>query len=243
MAVSETYIAWTPVLDQIGKKLNICFDLKVLPGIQLFERELLAGKPDFAFMNPYHLLPAKTDQGYIPIIADGKNKLSGIIVVRKDSGISSLKDLNGKKLAFPAPNSMAASLLIRITLDQNNIQITPEYVKTHGNVYRSVALGDYIAGGGVNNTFKRESPVLQNELRVLFETPKIMPHPVAVHPRVPVQIRQAVARTFVELGKDSNMVKKLDQIQIPKPIEVSYERDYQNLEKLGLEKFLEKPSD
>ena len=243
LAVSETYIAWTPVLDQIGKKLSICFDLKVLPGIQLFERELLAGKPDFAFMNPYHLLPAKTDQGYIPIIADGKNKLSGIIVVRKDSGISSLKDLNGKKLAFPAPNSMAASLLIRITLDQNNIQITPEYVKTHGNVYRSVALGDYIAGGGVNNTFKRESPVLQNELRVLFETPKIMPHPVAVHPRVPVQIRQAVARTFVELGKDSNMVKKLDQIQIPKPIEVSYERDYQNLEKLGLEKFLEKPSD
>ena len=243
LAVSETYIAWTPVLDQIGKKLNICFDLKVLPGIQLFERELLAGKPDFAFMNPYHLLPAKTDQGYIPIVADGKNKLSGIIVVRKDSGISSLKDLNGKKLAFPAPNAMAASLLIRFALDQNNIQITPEYVKTHGNVYRSVALGDYIAGGGVNNTFKRESPVLQNELRVLFETPKIMPHPVAVHPRVPVQIRQAVARTFVELGKDSNMVKKLDQIQIPKPIEVSYERDYQNLEKLGLEKFLEKPSD
>lgn len=243
LAVSETYIAWTPVLDQIGKKLSICFDLKVLPGIQLFERELLAGKPDFAFMNPYHLLPAKTDQGYIPIIADGKNKLSGIIVVRKDSGISSLKDLNGKKLAFPAPNAMAASLLIRFALDQNNIQITPEYVKTHGNVYRSVALGDYIAGGGVNNTFKRESPVLQNELRVLFETPKIMPHPVAVHPRVSAQIRQAVARTFVELGKDSNMAKKLDQIQIPKPIEVSYERDYQNLEKLGLEKFLEKPSD
>lgn len=243
LAVSETYLVWTPVLDQIGKKLNICFDLKVQPGIQLFERDLLAGKPDFAFMNPYHLLPAKTDQGYIPIIADGNNKLSGIIVVRKDSGISSLKDLNGKKLAFPAPNSMAASLLIRIMLDQNSIQITPEYVKTHGNVYRSVALGDYVAGGGVNNTFKRESPGLQNELKVLFETPKIMPHPVAAHPRVPAQIRQAVARTFVELGKDSSMTKKLDQIQIPKPIEVNYERDYQNLEKLGLEKFLEKASE
>ena len=240
LAVSETYLAWTPVLDQIGKQLNICFDLKVSPGIQLFERDLLAGKPDFAFMNPYHLLPARTDQGYIPIIADGQNKLSGILVVRKDSGIGSLKDLNGKKLAFPAPNSMAASLLIRIALDQNNIQITPEYVKTHGNVYRSVALGDYIAGGGVNNTYKRESPGLQNELRVLFETPKIMPHPIAVHPRVPAQIRQAVARTFVELGKDSNMVSKLNQIQIPKPIEVNYARDYQNLEKIGLEKFLEK---
>ena len=243
LAVSETYLAWTPVLDQIGKRLNVCFDLKVPSGIPLFERDLIEGKPDFAFMNPYHLLPAKTSHGYIPIIADGENKLSGIIVVRKDSGIRSLKELDGAKLAFPAPNSMAASLLIRITLDQRNIQITPEYVKTHGNVYRSVALGDYIAGGGVNYTFQRESPALKNELRVLFETQKITPHPVAVHPRVSAQIRQAVARIFIELGKDSRMKNKLDQIQIPRPIAVNYERDYQNLERIGLEKFLEKRSD
>jgi len=243
LAISDTYLAWTPVLDRVGKKLNLCFDLKVLPGIPTFERDLLAGKPDFAFMNPYHLLPARTDQGYIPIIADGKNQLSGIIVVKKDSAIKSIQDLNGKKMAFPAPNAMAASLLIRVDLNRNNIKVIPEFVKTHGNVYRAVLVGDYIAGGGVNNTLKRESPVLQNQLRILYETQKITPHPIAAHPRVPTQIRQAVARTFVELGKDPSMAEQLDRIQIPQPMEVSYERNYQKLENLGLEKFLEKPSD
>jgi phosphonate transport system substrate-binding protein len=77
----------------------------------------------------------------------------------------------------------------------------------------------------------------------LYETQKITPHPIAAHPRVPAQIRQAVARTFVELGKDPSMAEQLDRIQIPQPIEVSYERNYQKLENLRLEQFLEKPGD
>ncbi len=241
LAVSNMYEAWTPVLDRVGKQLNLCFDLKVLPGVPSFEQDLYLGKPDFAFMSPHHLLQSRISQGYIPIIADGKNQLSGIIVVRKDSGIKSIQDLNGKRMAFPSPNAMAASLLIRANLERSNIKIIPEYVKTHGNVYRSVAIGDYIAGGGINNSFKRETEQLQNQLHILYETQKISPHPIAVHPRVPEKIRREVAISILELGKDPSMAEQLDRIQIPKPIEVSYERDYQKLENLRLEKFVEKP--
>ncbi len=241
LAVSNMYEAWTPVLDRVGKQLNLCFDLKVLPGVPSFEQDLYLGKPDFAFMSPHHLLQSRISQGYIPIIADGKNQLSGIIVVRKDSGIKSIQDLNGKRMAFPSPNAMAASLLIRANLERSNIKIIPEYVKTHGNVYRSVAIGDYIAGGGINNSFKRETEQLQNQLHILYETQKISPHPIAVHPRVPEKIRREVAISILELGKDPSMAEQLDRIQIPKPIEASYERDYKKLENLRLEKFVEKP--
>lgn len=240
LAVSDTYLAWTPLLDRIGKNLNICFDLKVLSGIPRFEADLVEGKPDFAYMNPYHLLIARKKQGYLPVVADSQNQLSGIIVVRKDSKISSIKELNGENVAFPAPNAMAASLLVMAELDKQKIRVTPVYVKTHGNVYRSVAIGDFIAGGGVNNTFKRESEALQKELKVIFETPKIMPHPIAAHPRIPKEVRIEVARSFIDLAKDPNMAVQFDAIQIPKPIAVSYERDYQNLEKLSLEKFARK---
>ena len=239
LAVSETYLAWYPILDQIGKKLSVCFDLQVPKGIPAFEQELKAGKADFAYMNPYHLLVSKRYQGYLPIIADSKNQLAGIIVIKGDSHMSSVRELDGKKMAFPAPNAMAASLLIRAYLARSGIQIHPEYVKTHSNVFRSVVVGDYVAGGGVNNTFIREPDSLQQELKILFETPKYMPHPIAVHPRVPLKIRKQMAQSFVEFGKDPNKAAELDAIQIPRPIEVNYQKDYQYLEKLRLDRFAE----
>jgi phosphonate transport system substrate-binding protein len=238
LAVSDTYVAWAPILDKVGKKLSICFDLRVPLTIPLFERDLNSGVPDFAFMNPYHLFHNQRSQDYTPLIADSQNQLFGIIVIKKDSPVSTIADLNGQKLAFPAPNSLAASLLIRAHLAKSQVSITPEYVKTHSNVYRSVIIGDVIAGGGVNNTFTREPESLQKELKILFETPKYMPHPLAASSRVPPKIRKEVVQYFIELGKDPSMAKQLNAIQIPKPVEVNL-KDYDYVKKLGLDKFAE----
>lgn len=237
-AVSNTYVAWAPILEKVGKKLSICFDLRVPSTIPLFERDLNSGMPDFAFMNPYHLFLNQRSQDYLPLIADSQNPLVGIVVIKKDSTVTTIGDLNGKKLAFPAPNALAASLLIRAHLAKSQIQITPEYVKTHSNVYRSVIIGDVIAGGGVNNTFTREPESLQKELKILFETPKYTPHPLAASSMVPPKVRKEVAQYFVELGKDPEMAKQLNAIQIPKPVEVNL-KDYEYVKKLGLDKFAE----
>lgn len=238
-AVANTYVAWAPILEKVGKKLSICFDLRVPSTIPLFERDLNSGTPDFAFMNPYHLFLNPRSQDYIPLIADSQNQLSGIIVIKKDSPISTIADLNDKKMAFPAPNSLAASLLIRAYLASSQIQIIPEYVKTHGNVYRSVIIGDVIAGGGVNNTFSREPETLQKELRILFETPKYTPHPLAANSKVSSKVRKEVVQYFLELGKDPAMATQLHAIQITKPVEVNF-KDYEYVKKLGLEKFTER---
>lgn len=238
-AVSNTYVAWAPILEKVGKKLSICFNLHVPSTIPLFERDLNAGTPDFAFMNPYHLFLNQRSQDYVPLIADSQNQLAGIVVIKKDSPVSAIADLNGQKMAFPAPNSLAASLLIRAYLAKNQIQIIPEYVKTHSNVYRSVIIGDVIAGGGVNNTFSREPESLQKELRILFETPKYMPHPVAANLKVPLKVRNEIVQYFIELGKDPAMAAQLNAIQIPKPNEVNF-KDYNYVKKLGLEKFTER---
>lgn len=238
LAVSSTYVAWAPILEKVGKKLSICFDLRVPSTIPLFERDLNSGTPDFAFMNPYHLFLNQRSQDYVPLIADSQNPLVGIVVIKKDSPVSTIADLNGQKMAFPAPNSLAASLLIRAYLAKNQIQITPEYVKTHSNVYRSVIIGDVVAGGGVNNTFSREPESLQKELKILFETPKYMPHPLAANSKVSPKVRNEIAQYFVELGKDPATAAQLNAIQMPKPAEVNL-KDYEYVKKLGLDKFAE----
>ncbi len=236
--VSDTYVAWAPVLERVGKKLSICFELYVPSTIPLFENKLNSGAPDFAFMNPYHLVHNKRSQDYVPLIADSQDQLFGIVVIKKDSPISRIADLNGQKIAFPAPNALAASLLIRAHLAKSQIQISPEYVKTHSNVYRSVIIGDVIAGGGVNNTFSRESENLKKELRILYETPKYMPHPLAANLKVAPKVRNEVSQYFIELGKDPSMASQLSAIQIPKPTKVNL-KDYEYVKKLGLEKYAE----
>ena len=237
-AISDTYVAWAPVLEKVGKKLGVCFDLHVPLTIPIFESNLSSGTPDFAFMNPFHLFHNKRAQDYTPLIADSQNKLIGILVTKKDSPISKLADLNGQKIAFPAPNSLAATLLVKAHLAKSQIQVIPEYVKSHSNVYRSVIIGDVIAGGGVNNTLSREPESLQEELKILFETPKYMPHPLAASSKLSPKIRNAVIQYFIELGQDPNMASQLNAIQIPKPVKVNL-LDYEYVKKLGLEKFAE----
>ena len=234
LPVSVIYKAWEPVLQNVGSRLGICFNLIVPSSIPIFEDEIKAGKPDFAFMNPYHLfLPEDGFNNYIPILADSTNKLFGIVVIKSNSKILKIQDLNGQKIAFPSPNAFAASLLIRAYLQKHNVKFIPEYVKTHSNVYRSVIVGDVTAGGGVNNTLKREPNMLQRELKILFKTPEYMPHPIAVNTRVSQSFAKEMAQYFIELSKDPDLEINFDAIQIPTPIKVSI-NDYEEIKKLQL---------
>lgn len=242
IAPATLFGRWAPALDEIGKIAGVCLELRIAATIPAFEQELMAGKPDFAFVNPYHLVMARRTHAYVPMIRDGKVKLSGLLVTRADSAVASLQQLEGSKVAFPAPNAFAASLLIRAGLAAKGIRITPVYVKTHANVMRAVALGDLPAGGAVNNTFEREPDNLRSHLRVLHETPSYAPHPFVAHPRVPAAQREKLVRAFMQMAATPAGQKLLDDIQIPKPVPADYARDYAPLEQLQLDKFVV-PSD
>ena len=235
---TQIYASWAPLLQEIGIASRQCFELVITPTIPDFEIALLSGKPDFAFMNPYHLVMAHNAQGYVPLIADGSVKLDGFIVVRTDSPITSLQDLNAMRIAFPSPNAFAASLLIRAILAKEKIDIQTVYVKSHSNVYRSVILGDVQAGGGVNYTLSREPIEVQSMLRILYTSQGYMGHPFAANPRIPIRTRTLISNSFLNLKKNNEGKKMLDAAQIVAPVLVDYERDYARLEQLGLEDFV-----
>jgi phosphonate transport system substrate-binding protein len=113
----EVHRTWGPVLARIGQEMGVRFELKTAKDIPAFEAEFKAGTPDFAYMNPYHAVMAHRAQGYVPLVRD-VTPLSGIVVVRKDDPIKSVKELQGQEIAFPAPNAFGASLWIRALLSE-----------------------------------------------------------------------------------------------------------------------------
>ncbi|MEY3793447.1 MAG: hypothetical protein RLZZ521_775 [Pseudomonadota bacterium] len=235
---AKIYTTWSPLLQRIGQDAGLCFELRVSASIPEFEQRFLKGESDFTFLNPYHAVLAYQKKKYQPLLADGKDLLTGILVVRSDNPIKNLNDLKGKNVAFPAPNSFAASLLIRAELAKEKIEVNPVFVKTHSNVYRSVINKDALAGGGVNNTLDNEAPEVRQQLRVLYETSAYTPHPIATHPSIANEVRDRFFKAMVKLSQDDEGQKLLDGINLNKPRAVTYAKHYKALESLQLEKFL-----
>lgn len=238
LTAAKIYTTWSPLLQRVGQDAKLCFELRVSATIPEFEQKLLKGEPEFVFLNPYHAVLAHQKKKYQPLLANSEDLLTGILVVRADSPIQHLEELKGKSITFPAPNAFAASLLIRAELAKKKIEITPVFVKTHSNVYRSVIGKDVIAGGGVNNTLDNEAPEVRQQLRVLYETSAYTPHPVATHPSVSTAVRERFLKTMLKLAQDEEGRKLLDGINLHQPQAVTYAKHYKPLESLQLEKFL-----
>lgn len=230
---------WTPILRHIQEATGISLTLVIQENIPGFEVNFLAGKPDFAYMNPYHAVMAHRAQGYIPLIRDQKRKLTGILVVHKDSPYQQVADLDNKIIAFPAPNAFAAALYMRALLrEQEGIAFEPRYTSTHSNSYRHVLFGKADAGGGVFRTLRKEQPEVEENLRVLFRTPTTPSHPLTVHPRVPAEIRAAVTEAIIGISEQASGQELLNAVLLPQPVKANYAADYQPLEALKLEKYI-----
>ncbi|MGB1109939.1 MAG: phosphate/phosphite/phosphonate ABC transporter substrate-binding protein [Gammaproteobacteria bacterium] len=228
---------WRPIINHLEEKTGHSFNITGSPTIPAFEAEFLAGKFDFVYMNPYHLVMANDAQGYQPILRDVGRQLFGVLVAKKGGGITDVKQLAGKTVAFPAPNALGASLQMRTELhDKFGVDVDARYVKTHDSVYLNVLLGEAAAGGGVQKTLNRQKAQIRDNLTIIHKTTPVAPHPLAAHPRVPAEVVTAITQAMLALGEDAKgkaMLAKIPMKQIgPASIE-----DYEELKKMGLERF------
>ncbi|WP_373087567.1 phosphate/phosphite/phosphonate ABC transporter substrate-binding protein [Zhongshania sp.] len=228
---------WLPILDELAKRTGDSFVLLTSKSIPEFEASFQRGDFDIAYMNPWHVIVAYETQQYLPIVRDGDRKLKGILVVRKDSGIATVKQLDGAEIAFPAPNALGASLLMRADLKMiHGIDIVPKYVDTHSSVYLNVALQSTMAGGGVKRTLKEQAPALQDMLMVLYETRAVNPHPIVVHPRVPREAAQGIGETLLAMTLNVDSQKLLAEIPMRRAVATNID-EYLPLTDWGLHDF------
>lgn len=237
LTATQIYTSWAPLLELIGLRTQQCFELNVPASIPQFESDLNNGAPDFAYMNPYHAVMKWQNYQYIPLIASS-TPIFGVLSIRRDSKVTDIQELNGGKIAFPAPNAFAASLLIRATLSQQGVRFEPTYIKTHSNVYRAVIRGDVAAGGGIQSTLSAEPAELRAELKVLMETKRYTAHPFSANARVPVSIQNKIQDAFLAISETVDGKKLLRGAQLTDPKTVTFEANYQPLEALDLEKFV-----
>lgn len=232
----KLHAAWKPIIDELQKRTGLSFKLVTTLKIQDFEKEIARGGFDFVYVNPYQIVQVRKSQGYAPLVCD-KAPLHGILVVKNDGPVRTVKDLRGKVVAFPSPNALGASLMMRADLEQvHDVSVIPLYVKTHSSVYLHVIKGLASAGGGVEKTLREQDAAIRDSLRVLYTTRAMPSHPVAAHPRVRKEDREKVRRAFLAMGREPAGRELLSKVPILEIMPVTM-GDYLVMVEWGLERY------
>lgn len=231
---------WQPIVDALEKRTNLKFDLVTSLSVSDYESDVLKGHYDFIYLNPYMMPVVGQSPGYVPLVRDSE-PLRGILVVRNDSPLRKVEDLQGKTLAVPSMTAVGASLLLRAELDRLFAVKTRVIIaKTHSSVFMHVINGFADAGGSVQKALGEQDSRIQDTLRVLYQTGELPSHPLAAHKRVPPAVRKKVRAAMIELADSEEGRRLLERIPMRRPVAARLQ-DYDVLKTLRLENYVEQP--
>ena len=230
---------WQPFLYELEKRTGFKFKLIPADSFDFFESGIRAGRFDFIYANPYQTLLAHDKNEYTPLVRDEQRRLTGILVVRKDSPVQHVRELDGARIAFASPNAFAVSLYMRALLTEKfGIHFIADYVGSHSNAYRKVLLGRDLASGGVYRTLNRERPEVIENLRIIFEAPSTITHAISARSRLPQAVRDKVQQAILSMSRSEAGRKLLMPVFLPQPIAADFERDYAPLKALRLDDYV-----
>jgi phosphonate transport system substrate-binding protein len=192
---------WEPLVKALSEKTGLKLALVVEPSYDVFYAKYAKGNYDFALINPLSFAN-KAPKGLYEPLARKDGKLQGIIAVRKDSPLQGIRDLNGKRIAYPSRDSYAAAVLNKLDLEKAGID--PEkgalYSGSHEKAYEDVLNGAADAAGGIMRSFLALKPDMAAKLRILHTGSPVVSHPFVGRAKLPKEALKKMSDALLGLS-------------------------------------------
>lgn len=98
------------------------------------------------------------------------------------------------------------------------------------NVFKNIILGKVDAGATLDVDLERESEDIRSQVRAIYQTAALAPHPLSAHPRVPATMRRAVVQAVLRMAADKEGAERARAVGLAQPVTAEYVRDYRPLE-------------
>jgi phosphonate transport system substrate-binding protein len=190
-----------PLIDYLNRNIpNAKFKLEASRNYDEFDKKLYARKFDFALPNPYQTLNSLR-HGYHAIAKMGDDhKFTGVVLIRRDSGIKEPADLKGKKVSYPARTALAATMMPQYFFQTHGLDVNRDienlYVGSQESSIMNVYLGTVAAGVTWPlpwEAFQKEHPNKAAELELKWETEPLINNGVVARDDVPAALAKEVA--------------------------------------------------
>lgn len=200
---------FSPLMEYLNKHFEkISFKLEASRNYAIYDKKLYAQKFDFALPNPYQTVNA-VKHGYkiFGKMADDHN-FRGIILVRKDSDINTIKDLKGKIVTYPAPTALAATMMPQYYIQQNGLDVMKDIDNRYVGSQESSIMNVFLKHSSASATWplpwialSKERPEIAEQLTVKWETDPLPNNGLVVKKDIPLSVINKVSSLLFNLHK------------------------------------------
>ncbi len=204
---ARSYADWKPFADYMAERLGRPIEVVVPRGFERMKEAIEAGEVDFFYINAHVLFRLKQSDSAVGVLQminlRGSHVSNSEIFVRADSGIHSLEDLRGRRIAYVSPIAAGAYLAPRAYLYEQGIESGEEteefFTHNQSNSIYGVLLGDYDAAAlcGVRYQLMSEK-VNTGDLRVIGVSFEYAENLIAARPDLPPELLEEF--TFIGAG-------------------------------------------
>ncbi len=231
---------YEPLMRYLGKKVGVTFELKVFPRYASVVSDFQSMGLDGAFFGSLTYVIAHERMGLV-VLARPENLVGasthyGMIFARKDSGIRSVSDLKGKRMALVDKATMVGCLLPRVYFRENGIADHKKFLEevylsgTHEDVIHDVLDGKADIGAAKNTVLEimeaEGRPRMHGVLKVLAVSPRFPEDGLAVRPDIDKVLVSKIKDALLEMDRDPEGQRILGDFGSRRFIETTH-KDYE----------------
>jgi len=215
---------FSPMMDYLSDHIKgVTFKLEASRNYAAYDKKLYAHKFDFSLPNPFQTINA-IDIGYKVFAKMGDDaNFRGIILVRKNSGITSVSDLKNKAISYPAPTALAATMMPQYYLQTHGLNVMTDVDNRYVGSQESSVMNVFLKQTSAASTWpppwkalSKERPELAEQLTVIWETKPLLNNGLVVLPSVPQNIVSQVKHLLTTLHTHEEGLAILERMELSK---------------------------
>ncbi len=157
-----------------------------------------------------------------PVNLDGKSTVQSYIFVKKDSGIKTVADMRGKRMAFVDRATVTGYLFAIAYLRENGVSDLGRYFKeyaftgSHGSVIYSVLDNRADIGSVKSKVFNMmlvKEPAIGNELSVIARSAELPDTTLCLRKDLPAEIKLKLRDILLNMDKDPEGIEALRKFE------------------------------
>ncbi len=157
---SEMVEMFSPLANRLSEELKRPVRLETTPDFGSFWTAVASKRYHLVHYNQYHYVRSRKEAGYQVVAKNeegGQSTITGVLMVRKDSGLRTIRDLRGKKIVFGGNEQAMGAYILptymlrRAGLDKGDYR--QEFAINPTNVSLAVFFRQADAGGSGNIVF------------------------------------------------------------------------------------------